>query len=272
MYNLLFVNCRWLDRDIKLPWPGMGLSRWGSGLRELAIVGCLYGSFRLASGAVAYKDGLAFQNAYDIVGLERFLRLFVERDFQSLFLGSTFLIHLINVLYTVCYYPAIIIFGIWAYNRHREQYFIVRNVLFVSAGLAFLCFALYPLAPPRMLSELGFTDTIAPYSTVDYSSSAASILTNPYAAMPSLHFGWPLLVGIATICIARTWWLKLLGALVPSFMLVAIVATGNHFILDAIGGALVIGLAYGLVVLFDRLRQRGNVFGLGRPAQLSGNA
>lgn len=260
MYNLLFVNCRGVNKETKLPWLGIGLFKWRNGLRELAIVGSLYVSFRLASGAVAHRDGLAFQNAYDIVGLERFLGLFVEKDFQSFFLASTFLIDLVNVLYTIFYYPAVIIFGIWAYNRHREQYSIVRNVLFVSAGIAFLSFALYPVAPPRMLSELGFIDTMAQYSTVDYASSGARVLTNPYAAMPSLHFGWPLLVGIATICIATTWWLRLLGALVPLCMLVAIIATGNHFILDAIGGALVIGLAYGLVVLFDRLRQRGSLW------------
>jgi membrane-associated phospholipid phosphatase len=79
--------------------------------------------------------------------------------------------------------------------------------------------------------------------------------------MPSLHFAWAFLIGVATICIARAWWLKLVGALLPVGMFVAIIATGNHFILDAVGGALVIGLAYGLVLLFPRVREQAKVFG-----------
>jgi len=239
----------------------MGLTRWRGGLRELAIFGSIYGSYRLASGALPHTDLLAFQNAYNIVNVESNLGLLVEQGFQSFFLGSTFLIQLANIIYTLFYYPALIIFGIWAYNCHREQYFTVRNIFAVSAGLAFLCFALYPVAPPRLLPGLGLVDTMAQYGTLDYGSPGLRSLTNPYAAMPSLHCGWTLLIGIATVHIARAWWLKLLGALVPLGMLVATVATGNHFVLDAIGGALVIGLAYGLVLVFTRLRERVNVFG-----------
>jgi membrane-associated phospholipid phosphatase len=75
--------------------------------------------------------------------------------------------------------------------------------------------------------------------------------------MPSLHFGWVLLVGISTIYVAKAIWLKVVGVIVPISMLIAIIATGNHFILDAIAGAIVIGIAYGLVVLFNRLRSKG---------------
>jgi membrane-associated phospholipid phosphatase len=246
---------------MRVQWWRMGLARWGGGLRELAVFGSIYGSYRLASGALPHTDLLAFQNAYNIVSVERHLGFFVEQGFQSLFLGSTFLMQLANAIYTVFYYPALIIFGIWAYNRHREQYFTVRNIFAVSAGLAFLCFALYPVAPPRLLPGLGIVDTMAQYGTLDYGSPGLRSITNPYAAMPSLHCGWTLLVGIATVHIARAWWLKLLGVLLPFGMLVATVATGNHFILDAIGGTLVIGLAYGLVLVFTRFRERVNVFG-----------
>jgi membrane-associated phospholipid phosphatase len=97
---------------------------------------------------------------------------------------------------------------------------------------------------------------MATYGVVHYDSSFLSSLTNPYAAMPSCHFGWSLLIGIATIRIARAWWLKITGALLPSLMLVSILATGNHFILDAVGGAIVIGLAYGIVRLLHTLRER----------------
>jgi membrane-associated phospholipid phosphatase len=74
--------------------------------------------------------------------------------------------------------------------------------------------------------------------------------------MPSLHFGWILLVGISTFLIAKTIWLKVVGVLVPLCMLIATIATGNHFIIDLIAGAIVIGLAYGVVILFTRLRSK----------------
>jgi membrane-associated phospholipid phosphatase len=170
-------------------------------------------------------------------------------------MNNVFLTHLVNTIYTIFYYPALIIFSIWAYRYHRQQYIIVRNVFLVSAAIAFTCFALFPLAPPRMLSELGFIDTMATHGAVHYESSVLSSLANPYAAMPSLHFGWTMLIGMAIIYIARSWWLKAVGIILPLFMLISIVATANHFILDAVGGAVVIGLAYGTVKLLSTWRK-----------------
>ena len=245
------------DKAVAKSWR-LGPLKISGGFRELVIIGIIYGVYRLASGSIPNTEGNAIHNAYRIVDTERFLKIFVEPNFQSLFLGNAFLIGLVNVLYTICYYPALFLFGFWAFIRHREQYYIVRNVFVVSAFVAFLCFTFFPAAPPRMLTDLGFVDTMKQYGSVDYGSSAARALSNPYAAMPSLHFGWTLLIGIATVYIARHWWLKVVGTMVPLSMLVAIVATGNHFILDAIAGAVVIGLAYCIVRLYPRLKERFN--------------
>jgi hypothetical protein len=182
----------------------------------------------------------------------------VERDFQSLFVNNSLLTLFVNAMYTICYYPALVLFAVWAFRLHRRQYYMVRNVFVVSACIAFLCFALFPTAPPRMLYDLGFIDTMAKQGTGEYSSSAMRDLANPYAAMPSLHFGWTLLIGVATVYIARPRWLKMVGVLVPLFMFVAIVATGNHFILDAMAGAVVVALAYGLVKMYPSLKKGFN--------------
>jgi len=231
------------------------VSLWQRGIKELVLVGAVFLCYRISSGILPDREVLAFQNAYDIIDIERSLGLFVEQDFQSFFLDNAFLIHVVNTIYTILYYPALIIFAIWAFRYHRNQYYIVRNVLLVSAAIAFICFVFYPAAPPRLLPELGFIDTMADYGAVDYGSAILSRLANPYAAMPSLHFGWTLLIGIATIYTARAWWLKVLGALLPLFMLVSILATANHFILDAVGGAVVIGMSYCIVKLFGILRE-----------------
>ena len=243
------------DKTVAKSWR-LGPLKISGGFRELVIIGLIYGVYRLASGSIPNTEGNAIHNAYRVADAERFLKIFVEPNFQSLFLGNAFLVGLVNVLYTICYYPALFLFGFWAFIRHREQYYIVRNVFVVSAFIAFLCFTFFPVAPPRMLTDLGFVDTMKQYGSVDYSSSAARALSNPYAAMPSLHFGWTLLIGTATVYIARQWWLKVVGAMVPLSMLVAIVATGNHFILDAIAGAIVMGLAYSLVRLYPSWKYR----------------
>ena len=232
------------------------IALWNGGLRELIIVGAVFLLYRISSGALSHGFDQASQNAYHIVNLEKSLGIFIEPDIQSFFLDSSFLIHIVNTFYTILYYPALIIFAIWAFIYHRQKYLVVRNVFIVSAITAFICFALYPVAPPRLLPELGFIDTMEAHGVVNYSSSFLNSLTNPYAAMPSCHFGFTMLIGIGIIYMTKSWWLKIVGALIPLLMLMSILATANHFILDAVGGAIVIGLAYAMVRLFGMLRNK----------------
>ena len=235
------------------------LFRWRKGFNEVLIVGLVYGCYRLASGSIVPKRILALENAHDIIHWEKRLGLFQELDFQSFFVRNKVLLHVADTLYTILYYPALILFFFWAYNRHQKQYYVARNVFLVSAGIAFVCFALYPVAPPRMLPIFGFVDAMKGYGTINYDSPILRSLANPYAAMPSLHFAWTLLVGIGTFCIVKAWWGKVLGVFIPLGMLVAIVATANHFILDAVAGAVLLGLSYGVVMLFSTVRQRASL-------------
>ena len=238
-------------------WRRLGPSRWRGGLREIAIILSVYGAYWLTRGSLPHREVTAGQNALELIDLEDRLGFFCELDIQSWFLSHPVLVDLANAVYTYFYYPVIILFALWVYNRHREKYAMLRNVFLVSAALGFLCFAFYPVTPPRLLPQFGFVDTMAQYGSVDYGSSFFRTIANPYAAMPSLHFGWVLLVGIGTIYASRVIFMRMLGVLVPLAMLVAIVATGNHFIIDAVGGALTIGLACGLVLLFARWRSLG---------------
>jgi hypothetical protein len=228
-------------------------SWWKGGIREITLVLVIYAAYSLTQGGLTDREFLAFHNAYNVIGFETQLKIFWELGIQSWFLRSDSLVQLTNALYTFLFYPVLISFSIWAYKYHRQQYSIARNALFISAAIGLPCFALYPMAPPRLLPDLGFVDTLAKYQMVNYNSSLSAILVNQYAAMPSFHFAWTLLVGIATICIAKAWWLKLAGILLPLLTLVSIIATANHFILDAIAGAVVTGLSYGLVMLFAKL-------------------
>ena len=233
-------------------------SWWKGGIREVTLFLVIYGAYSLTQDALPDRQFLAFHNTYNVIDFETRLKIFWEQSIQSWFLRSDFLIQLVNALYTLLFFPVLISFGIWAYQHHRQQYSIARNAILISAVIGFPGFAFYPMAPPRLLPNLGFVDTLATFMNLKTSSMPSSMV-NQYAAMPSLHMAWALLVGITTIRIAKTWWLKLAGILLPLLMLVTIVATANHFILDAIVGATVAGLSYGLALLFAKyMEQRTN--------------
>jgi hypothetical protein len=133
-----------------------------------------------------------------------------------------------------------IVFLIWVHRRRPEAFGVVRTTLVVATGLALVGYLTYPAAPPR-LANLGFTDTVTKSAGINLSSDLLGALYNPLAAVPSLHFGYSLLVGVGLAVLARRRWVKVLGALYPAAMLYIIVATGNHFFVDALlGGAVVV--------------------------------
>jgi hypothetical protein len=143
------------------------------------------------------------------------------------------------------------------YWRRPVDYRWARSALGFATLLALVGFWLYPLAPPRLLPGLGIIDTVhgvQDFSKPDYGTLTA--LTNQYAAMPSLHFGWSLWCGVVIAVMAPKWWMKALGLLHPFFTVSAIVATGNHWVLDAVGGAAVVGAGFGLTYLLQGPRAR----------------
>jgi hypothetical protein len=132
---------------------------------------------------------------------------------------------------------------VWVYRRRREHFPLVRTTLIGSTALALVGYVLYPAAPPR-LAGLGFADTVTKHAGLNLSSDLLASLYNPLAAVPSLHFGYALLVGVTVAVLAESRAWKIAGALYPLAMLYIIVATGNHFLFDAAAGGLVIVLAW----------------------------
>jgi hypothetical protein len=132
---------------------------------------------------------------------------------------------------------------VWVHRSHRDRFPLVRTTLIVATAISLAIYILYPAAPPR-LAGIGFADTVTEKAGINLSSDALGSLYNPFAAVPSLHFGYSLLVGVTVAVLARRRWLRRLGAAYPGFMLFTIVATGNHFIFDAAAGGLVVVIAY----------------------------
>jgi len=141
---------------------------------------------------------------------------------------------------------------IWLSWRHRQVFLRLRDGMLVSGAIGLVIFASYPVAPPR-LADRDVIDTVT-RSSDSYRVLQPPDFVNQYAAMPSLHAGWDLLVGIAIITASRLVWLRVIGLLMPVAMMLAVVATGNHFVLDVIAGVSLAMLGHAVALRLDRVR------------------
>jgi membrane-associated phospholipid phosphatase len=136
---------------------------------------------------------------------------------------------------------------LWVYLRRNDAFLRFRNTVLLANVLGLVGYVLLPTAPPRMFPGLGFVDVLGAYSSVNHSSAAIELASNPYAAMPSLHAADAFVVGLTMAAVVRWWPLKLLWAAWPVWVAFAVVATANHFWLDVVGGAVVALLAAAVV-------------------------
>jgi len=146
---------------------------------------------------------------------------------------------LLGFLYVLLHFAGTAAVLIWVHKRRPHAFPFLRSTLIVSTALALVGYVLYPAAPPR-LANMGFADTVSKDTGLNLSSDLLGSFYNPIAAVPSLHFGYALIVGVALARLAPYRWLRLLGAAYPALMLLIIVGTGNHFIFDAAAGGLVV--------------------------------
>jgi hypothetical protein len=223
----------------------LGLRWW----REVLYVAVFYGIYSLIRnqfGSAAVSEAEAYDNARVIIAIERGLGTFHEETIQQWFLGWRWFIQFWNIFYGTFHFGVTAFCIIWLFRWFPERYVRWRTTLALTTGLALVGFALFPLLPPRLLPEsYGFVDTLRVYGGLwSFDSGAMSKVSNQYAAMPSLHFGWSLWCALVLVPTLRRRWLRLLAASYPAFTVFAIVVTGNHYWIDALGGAAVLGLGY----------------------------
>ncbi|WP_333740738.1 phosphatase PAP2 family protein, partial [Streptomyces sp. IBSBF 2806] len=221
-------------------------------LLELLLLRVTYAAYqqvRLAATGGTNSGGRARAEAHgrDVLGLERLLHIDIERTVNHWVVGVTWLRNFFDFYYGSLHFVVpLTVLGV-LYWRRPVDYRWARSSLGFATLLALVGFWLYPLAPPRLMPNLGVIDTVhgvQDFSKPDYGTLTS--LTNQYAAMPSLHFGWSLWCGLVVAIVARSRWTKSLGLLHPLFTVSAIVATGNHWVLDAAGGAAVVCAGFGL--------------------------
>jgi hypothetical protein len=158
-----------------------------------------------------------------------------------------------NWAYILTFYPIIVTASIILYMKSKHRYRYYRNVVFLSFLFALVAFAIFPLAPPRMLTK-EFVDTMAIFGPAIYSGAEGASFYNAFAAMPSLHFGWSVL--FATIFFrSGSRFLRIFAFIYPSMMLFTIVVTGNHYFVDAIAGGFVIVISFGTVNVIGAFRR-----------------
>jgi hypothetical protein len=214
-------------------------------VREFVLVFGAYLAYSFVRNLSEGSTGIAVANARRVADVEKDLGFFWEPRWQHLALSQAALVRFVNNVYIYGHWPLIAAVACWLFFRARDRYFVMRTAFLVSGALSLAVFALYPVAPPR-LAEPGIVDTINT-SAHAYTLLQPSAITNQYAAMPSLHFGWDLLIGIAIVQTAPPR-LRVLGAVPPAAMLFSVVATGNHYLLDAAAGAAI--SLFGLAVAY----------------------
>jgi membrane-associated phospholipid phosphatase len=207
--------------------------------RQWLLFGGAYYLYRLVRGLVDGHPNIAYQHARDIVNFERSIHLFFERDVQTWAINNSFFIHVADWMYVNSHFLVTTTFLIWLYIARNHAYYFVRNMFMIAMLFALAGYVIFPAAPPRFLPEWGFQDTVA--DLFSGASDSATVLYNPYAAMPSMHVAFALMVALPAMRLIRRRPLKIAWAFYPLLVTFVVIATGNHFWLDGAVGAIVAG-------------------------------
>lgn len=221
------------------PTPG-----WRSLLREIPVLAAAvlayWGGRGLTEGS--YEDAVA--NARRLISLEQQLGIYREVRLQELIIDHQWMVTLMNWVYMWGHWPVIAVCALWLFFRRPPAYFLLRNAFLVSGAIGLLIFIAFPVAPPR-LTGIEVADTITLHSH-SYRVLQPPAFVNQYAAMPSLHFGWNMLIGGGMVREVRFLPARIACGLLPVAMAIAVVLTANHFIIDVLAGGTV--ALFGLLV------------------------
>ena len=222
--------------------------------RQWLLFGGAYYVYRLVRGMVDGHANVAYQHGRDIVDFERSVNAFIEPDLQSWALSHPWIIHTADWMYVNSHFLVTTTFLIWLYIARNHAYYFVRNMFMIAMAFALVGYVVFPAAPPRFFPEWGFTDAVSDYFGQG-ASQTAGVLYNPYAAMPSMHVAFALMVAVPAIQLFRRTGIKLMWSFYPLVVTFVVISTGNHFWLDAAFGAVVAALSAVLATqTFARVR------------------
>jgi PAP2 superfamily len=211
------------------------------------------GAYETARLALHPDWPLALDHARRIAAWERDAGLAWEAPVQDAFLRIPALVLALNAFYLAAHFLVTGLFFVWLYRRSRTGFRLFRNAFLAATTLALLVSWRFPTAPPRV-AGLGVVDTLRRFSDIDIGSPGTQGLTDPVAAVPSLHAGWAVGVAAGLVLYGRSRAVRMLAPLYPIAVILTILATGNHFVLDALAGVLAMAVGFALALLLSDSR------------------
>jgi membrane-associated phospholipid phosphatase len=222
-------------------------------VRQIVLFCGAYYVYRIVRGVVDDRGADAFANAREIVHIERSLGFFPEPSIHQFAEQHEILADVSSWMYVNSHFVVTTVALAFIYLRRNDSFYFVRNMFMVAMGIALVFYVVVPTAPPRFLPELGFTDSVAHFTGVTAQDS--DVLVNPYAAVPSMHVCFALMLALPMARMVRRRWAATLWRLYPLLVTWVVVATANHWWLDAALGAATAAVAYGVAAgVFARVR------------------
>jgi PAP2 superfamily len=208
--------------------------------RQVLLFGMAYYGYRLVRGAVDDPVGaaVAFRHSREIIHFEQSLGIFVEPSIQEWVSSQHLLIDFASWMYLNAQFTLTITCLVYIYLRHNSSFYFVRNMFAVAMWTANLGFMLFPAAPPRFFPEWGFVDSVSELTHVSHDSVAVNSLVNQYAAIPSMHVAFALMIAVPLARLSKHRVTRVVWSVYPFVVGFVIISTANHFITDAVLGAL----------------------------------
>jgi len=222
---------------------------WGDLGRQIGLLVLVDLAYETVRGLADGQRSVAFAHGRAIMDAEKATGTFFEPGLQALFLPTQWVVDFANQVYMNSQFAVVVTFFFWLYFFRNDAYYFVRNMFMVSMGLALVGYALYPTAPPRMFPEHGFVDTMVDYASINHDSALAKAFINPYAAVPSMHCAFALMVGVSASRLSRHTVPKVLWLCWPLLIAWVVIVTGNHYWLD-------IALGWGVAAIAALVAQR----------------
>jgi membrane-associated phospholipid phosphatase len=240
---------------------------WGDLGRQLGLLLVVDLAYETVRGLADGQRVTAFANGQQIIDIERATHTFFEPGLQAFFMQASWVIDFANQVYMNSQFAVVLGFFFWLYFFRNEAFYFVRNMFIVSMGLALVGYVLYPTAPPRLFPEYGFVDTINDFSNVNHDSAFVKLFINPYAAVPSMHCAFALMVGVSAAQLSRHWYTRALWVLWPVLVIWVVVVTANHYWIDAALGAAVAAVSALVAHRLARARPEAWSWRVGSPRE-----
>lgn len=216
---------------------------WTDLLRQFVLFCGAYWLYRVVRGLVDGRTTEAFEHARSVIHVEHALHVFVEPSVQTWAQATGFVEDVASWLYLNSHFTVTTLTLAWIYLFRNEHFYWVRNMFMVAMAIALVGYVVFPTAPPRLMPEWGFVDSVSDFTGVNTDTSGVSALVNPFAAVPSMHVCFALMLGLSMLRMARRKWAEVVWGLYPAMVAFVVVATANHWVLDAVAGALVAGVS-----------------------------